>query len=104
MHSPTMSLSLRAPLPLHPCSVSPFRSVQLCVGGIISSGSEIIYLDDDDDRDSAASTCYYAALIYFVTFLLSVGCFVGPMFLKRKNADLEGLRKSNARRTAVARD
>jgi hypothetical protein len=74
---------------------------QLSVGGIISSGSEIIDVPHHK-RASAASTCYYGALVYFFTFLLSLGCFFGPLFLKRGGSnDLEALRNANRRGAAV---
>jgi len=42
-------------------------------------------------------SCYYGALIYFFTFLISLGCFFGPMFIKR-GGDLEALQARNKRR------
>jgi len=70
----------------------------LSVGGIIDSGSEIIDVAESK-RSSAASTCYYGALIYFITFLLSLACFFGPLFLKRSgSSDLEALRNGAGNR------
>jgi hypothetical protein len=78
--------------------------LQLSVGGLISGGSDLVNVDASK-RSDAASACNYGALIYFITFLLSLGCFFGPMFIKRNVADVEALRaKERSRRAGGQRN
>lgn len=52
--------------------LTPFiiRFLQLVVGEVIRSGSDVIPLEDESQRGHAADTCFYAAIFYICKYNL----------------------------------
>ena len=59
--------------------------VQLVVGAILKSGSEIIDVDTEANRENATHNCWIGAAIYAGFFVVSVGCYFAPQCGSRKD-------------------
>ena len=61
--------------------------VQLVVGAILKSGSEIIDVDTTENQQRAAHNCWIGAAIYGGFFVLSLICYFVPIGSRKDPTD-----------------